>query len=129
MASEIASWLRELDGVANVDIDERPGTPQLDLNLDYERLARRGLDAEDVGHTLTAAFFGIEASEHRDLLETTKLRVLFDPVARRSIDHPLETRVRARDGRLVKLRADPSDRLDERPVRPAGALASRSGLA
>jgi multidrug efflux pump subunit AcrB len=103
-ALEVAEWLRGIDGVSNVEIDERPGTPQLDLNLDYQKLALRGLDAEDVGLTLKAAFFGLVASEHRDLDDTTDIRVMFDPSARRSLDALLETPVRATGGELVRLR-------------------------
>jgi multidrug efflux pump subunit AcrB len=103
-AQEIAARLERIDGLSNVEVDERPGTPQLDLNLDYEKLALRGLEAEDVAQTLKAAFFGIEASEHRDLDETTTFRVLFDPSSRRSLDSLLEAPVRARSGELVRLR-------------------------
>lgn len=103
-ALEVAEWLRGIEGITNVETDERPGTPQLDLNLDYQKLALRGLDAEDVGLTLKAAFFGLVASEHRDLDDTTEIRVMFDPSARRSIDALLETPVRALGGELVRLR-------------------------
>jgi multidrug efflux pump subunit AcrB len=103
-ALEVAEWLRRIDGITNVETDERPGTPQLDLNLDYQKLALRGLDAEDVGLTLKAAFFGLVASEHRDLDDTTDIRVMFDPSARRSLDALLETPVRAGGGKLVRLR-------------------------
>lgn len=103
-AAEVAGWLRDIEGITNVDVDERPGTPQLDLNLDYERLALRGLDATDVGRTLAAAFHGIRVSEHRDLDETTGIRVLFDPSARRDLASLLEVPVRSRSGDLVRLR-------------------------
>jgi multidrug efflux pump subunit AcrB len=103
-AQEVVDWLHSADGVINVEMDERPGTPQIELNLDYEKLALRGLDAADVGQTIKAAFFGLTASEHRDLDDTTDIRVLFDSSARRSLDGLLETPVRARDGGLVLLR-------------------------
>jgi multidrug efflux pump subunit AcrB len=103
-ALDIAAWLRGIDGVVNVDVDERPGMHQVDLNLDYERLARLGLSARDVGNTLKAAFHGIEASEHRDLDETTELRVMLDPAARGSLDSLLELPVRSASGTLVRLR-------------------------
>ena len=103
-ALEAAEWLRSIEGITNVEINERPGTPQLELNLDYEKLALRGLDAEDVDLTLRAAFAGIKASEHRDLDDTTALRVMFDPSARRSLDSLLEAPVRSRSGELVRLR-------------------------
>ena len=101
---EIESHLRATPGVIEVEVDERPGTPQLQLNLNYEKLARLGLSAQDVGTTLAAAFYGIEASEHRDLDDTTELRVQFDPAARLNLEALLETPVRAASGQLARLR-------------------------
>lgn len=103
-ALEIANWLAAEPGVIEVEIDERPGTPQLDLNPDYAKMALRGLDAATVGLTLSAAFHGIEASEHRDLKDITELRVLFDPAARTDLKALLETPVRTADNSLVPLR-------------------------
>ncbi|MCY3796063.1 MAG: efflux RND transporter permease subunit, partial [Gammaproteobacteria bacterium] len=104
VAFEIESHLRSIPGVVEVEVDERPGTPQLQLNLNYEKLARLGLSAQDVGTTLAAAFYGIEASEHRDLDDTTELRVQFDPGARLDLEALLETPVRAASGQLARLR-------------------------
>ena len=101
---EIESHLRDTPGVIEVEVDERPGTPQLQLNLNYEKLARLGLSARDVGTTLTAAFYGVEASEHRDLDDTTELWVQFDPAARLDIEALLETQVRTATGELARLR-------------------------
>ncbi len=104
VAFEIQRYLQATPGVVEVEVDERPGTPQLELNLNYEKLALRGLDPETVGQTLAAAFYGIEASEHRDLDNTTELRVQFDPAARGDLDALLEVPVRAATGELVRLR-------------------------
>ena len=103
-ARAASHFIEDIDGVVDVDINERPGIRQVDLNLDYERLARRGLDAQDVGLTLKTAFFGAIASEIRDLDETTNIRVLFDPRTRRSLDALLETPLRNSRGELVALR-------------------------
>jgi multidrug efflux pump subunit AcrB len=64
----------------------------------------RGLDAEELGLTLKAAFFGLVASEIRDLDETTEIRVLFEPSARRSLNSLLEAPVRNSRNELVLLR-------------------------
>ena len=104
VAFEVERYLQGIPGVVEVEVDERPGTPQLELNLNYEKLALRGLDPETVGQTLAAAFHGIEASEHRDLDNTTELRVQFDPAARGELDALLEVPVRSATGELVRLR-------------------------
>ena len=112
VAYEIESYLHNQDGVVEIEVNERPGTPQVDLNLNYEKLALRGLTADAVGTTLAAAFYGIEATEHRDLEDTTEIRVQFDPAARINLDALLETQVRSSTGDLVKLRdvVDPIER-------------------
>jgi multidrug efflux pump subunit AcrB len=103
-ALALSHYLEQIDGVVDVAIDEREGMRQIDLNLDPVRLAMRGLDAEDLGRTLKAAFFGLVASEIRDLDETTEIRVQLEPSARRSLDALLETPVRNASGDLVLLR-------------------------
>ncbi len=104
VAFEIARYLEATPGVVEVEVDERPGTPQVELNLNYEKLALRGLDPQTVGQTLSAAFYGFEASEHRDLEHTTEFRVQFDPAARGDLEALLETPLRSRTGELVRLR-------------------------
>jgi multidrug efflux pump subunit AcrB len=104
VALQIAAYLRDIPGLTEVEIDERPGTPQIDLNPSYDKLAMLGLDAQDVATTLQAAFHGIEASEHRETEDTTELRVMIDPSARRDLQALLEIPVRTGTGELVRLR-------------------------
>ena len=103
-ALDVAAWLGAIDGVTGVEIDERPGTPQIELALDYDRLALRGLDPEAVARTLQVAFHGAKASEHRDLDDTTGFRVMLEPSSRRNLDALLEIPVRSSRGDLVQLR-------------------------
>jgi multidrug efflux pump subunit AcrB len=107
----LAQFLEQINGVVDISIDEKPGMRQIDLNPDPDRLARSGLDAEDLGLTLKAAYYGLVASEIRDLDETTDIRVSFEPAARRSLDALLETPMRNSRGELVLLRdvVDPVD--------------------
>lgn len=104
VATEVRDALDRFGGLADLDINERLGIRQIDLNLDYDDLARRGLDAQEVGQTLKAAFYGAIASEIRDLDDTTEIRVLFEPAARSSLDALLDTPLRNRRGELVALR-------------------------
>ncbi len=103
-AVALSDFLHGIAGVTNITIDEKLGMRQIDLNPDPERLARRGLDARDLGLTLKAAYYGLIASEIRDIDETTEIRVTLEPAARRSIDALLEMPVRNSRGDLVLLR-------------------------
>jgi multidrug efflux pump subunit AcrB len=103
-ASEIADWVGSQIGITQLQVDERPGTPKLDLNLDHDKIAMLGLDARSVALAVQAAFFGIEASEHRDVDDTTELRVQLAPHARVNLDALLDTSVRSATGERVPLR-------------------------
>ena len=103
-AMAVKHRLESEEGVVDISIDERFGMRQIDLNVDPERLARLGLDAQDVGLTLKAAYYGLVASEIRDLDDTTDIRVVFEPAARRSLDALLDAPLRNARGELVAIR-------------------------
>lgn len=103
-AAHVQRWLDDIDGVVDIEIDERPGVRQVELAPDHEKLAMRGLDAGIVALTLKAAFHGLTVSEHRTLDQTTKFRVMFEPTARVDLEALLDTPMRTRTGELVSLR-------------------------
>jgi len=123
VANEMAGLVASSPGLTEVDIDEREGTPHLDLTLRQEQLARLGLDAQDVTQTVQASYFGIKATEHRALDHTTAIRVQFDIGARRDVGALLDTPVRTRAGDLVALR----DVVDPVEVHALGRIYHRDG--
>lgn len=123
-ALALVDFLRDLGGVTNLSVDEKLGMRQIDLNPDPERLARNGLDAHDLGLTLKAAYYGLIASEIRDLEETTDIRVAFEPSSRRTIDALLDTHVRNSRGELVLLR----DVVDPVEIPALAKIQHRNGL-
>jgi multidrug efflux pump subunit AcrB len=100
----LKQFVETIDGVSDISTDEREGMRQIDLNPDPERLARLGLDAKELGLTIKAAYYGIVASEIRDLEETTEIRVLFEPAERRTLDALLSAPIRNSRGDLVSVR-------------------------
>jgi multidrug efflux pump subunit AcrB len=103
-AAAAAEWLRARAGVVDISIDERPGLSRIELVLDHDKLALRGLDAATVGRTLSVALFGLEVSEQRELDQTTRFRVLLEPSARADLDGVLELPLRSATGERVLLR-------------------------
>jgi multidrug efflux pump subunit AcrB len=124
VAHAIASRIAATPGLIEVDIDEREGTPHLDLVLRREQLARLGLDATDVTQTVQASYFGIKATEHRGLEDTTAIRVQFDIGARRDVQALLDTPVRTATRELVALR----DVVDPVEVHALGRIYHRDGF-
>jgi multidrug efflux pump subunit AcrB len=123
-ALALQQFVQGLEGVSDITIDEQYGMRQIDLNLDPERLARQGLDAKDLGLTVKAAFYGLVASEIRSLDETTEIRVLFEPAARRSLDALLAAPIRNSRGELVLLR----DVVDPIEVPALAKIQHRNGI-
>ena len=123
-ALALVEFLEGLGGVTNHSVDEKLGMRQIDLNPDPERLARNGLDAHDLGLTLKAVYYGLIASEIRDLEESTDIRVAFEPSSRRSIDALLDTQVRNSRGELVLLR----DVVDPVEIPAVARIQHRDGL-
>jgi multidrug efflux pump subunit AcrB len=137
-AIALSQFLEDIEGVVDISVDEKFGMRQIDLNPDPEQLARKGLDEKDLGQTLKAAYYGLVASDIRNLEETTDIRVVFEPAARRSLDALLEAPVRNSRGELVLLRdvvnpievpalARIQHRNGERAVLVSGGLASDGG--
>jgi multidrug efflux pump subunit AcrB len=121
---EVYDYLAATEGVLDLDVNERPGMRELDLNIDYEKLALLGLDAEAVGRTLQTAFYGLIATEIRDISETIDVRVMFEPAARGSLQALLDTSVRNDRGELVLLR----DVVDPYETPALSAIHHRDGL-
>lgn len=124
VAHEIAGRIAATPGLIEVDIDEREGTSHLDLVLRRDQLARLGLDATDVTQTVQASYFGIKATEHRGLEDTTAIRVQFDIGARRDVQALLDTPVRTATRELVALR----DVVDPVEVHALGRIYHRDGF-
>jgi len=101
---DLQNYLSGIHGVTDLAVNEQPGMREIDLNLDYERLALRGLDAEAVARTLQGAFYGLIATEIRDIDDSIDVRVLFEPATRNALDALLDTTVRNDRGQLVPLR-------------------------
>ena len=104
VAAEIYEWVNAQPGTTEVEIDERLGTPELSLKLDYEKLSLLNVRPDQVVTAVQASFAGAEASDHREITGKTTLRVMFDPSFRRDLNDLLDSPIRARDGTLVSLR-------------------------
>ncbi|MCA9698984.1 MAG: efflux RND transporter permease subunit, partial [Myxococcales bacterium] len=124
MAEAAAQWLRSQPGVVDVAVDERPGIPRIELDLDHDKLALRGLDVATVGRTLTAAFHGLEVSEIRELDQSTRIRVQLDANARGALDDLLELPLRSQTGERTLLR----DVVHPVEVRAVSRILHRDGL-
>lgn len=103
-AHEVQAYLVDIEGVTGLETDERPGTRQVDLRLDHERLALKGVSVETVSRTIKAAFFGLPVTDLRDDDGERKIRVRFDTGARADLDALLSMPVAGAGGQTHRLR-------------------------
>ncbi len=102
--AEAMTWIRAQPEITGIEVDERAGLRQVDLDLDYERLALKKVSVETVGRTVKAAFFGVPVTEVTGPKENVEVRVRLDPAARGDVEVLSVMPVRAEDGRAVPLR-------------------------
>ncbi|MCP4197158.1 MAG: efflux RND transporter permease subunit [Proteobacteria bacterium] len=103
-AAAIAHEIGDMPEITDAEVDEKPGIRQIELVINFEKLAMRGLNAEAVAQTIAAAFHGLPVTEYRGLDETTVIRVQFEPSSRRTLNDLLDTPIRNRLGQPVSLR-------------------------
>ena len=103
-AQLISMELAKVEGLTDVNIDEKPGIRQIDLNPDYDKMAMYGISPKTVGQTLKAALYGVEVSEMRTLDETMKFRVMFDQRTRTDLDGLLDAPILTQSRQTVSLR-------------------------
>lgn len=63
IAGDIASTLRTVRGAVDVDIDQEPPLPQLQIHIDRDAVARYGLNFSDVGDLIEIAIGGKAVSQ------------------------------------------------------------------
>ena len=103
LTAQVVAFLGEIEGVTDIDRDDKGGKEQIAVELDYDQLARLGLTVADVARTLRLAYDGETVTRVRYIDEEVEFRVMLDNAARSSETALAELLVPNRQGRLVKL--------------------------
>jgi cobalt-zinc-cadmium resistance protein CzcA len=74
---DIRNVLAEIEGVADLQIEQTTGIPQLVINLDRTKLARFGIPVSDVADIIETALNGIEATDvyEKDRITSVLIRL------------------------------------------------------
>jgi multidrug efflux pump subunit AcrB len=102
--AEIVEYLGTIQGVKDVDSDEKLGKEQIEIRIDYERLARFGLTVADVAQNVRIAYDGEVVTSIRDGDEDVDFRVQLQEQARRDINYLYNLSIPNAQNRLIKLR-------------------------
>lgn len=103
LADAVQRELSVIDGVKDIDRNDRKGKPEVRLDLQYDKLPFLGLSVADVARTIRLAFDGEVATSVRYGDEDVDFRVIMDESARADTDVVNRLLVRSGDGRLIPL--------------------------
>lgn len=86
LAQLVVQDLEKMDGVKDIDRDDKKGKEQININIDFIRLADAGLAVSDISRNVRLAFDGEVVTSVRYGDEDVNFRVLFEETARSSLD-------------------------------------------
>ncbi|MDJ0712398.1 MAG: efflux RND transporter permease subunit [Woeseiaceae bacterium] len=115
LADAVVAELETVDGVSDIERDDKSGKEQIVVDLDYIRLAEQGLSVADVAKNLRLAYDGEIVTSVRYGDENVDFRVILEEKARGSAEVLGNLVIPNRSGRFVKLQEVADFRLDAGP--------------
>ncbi len=103
LVEEITAFLNALDGVKDVERDDKAGKEEVNIDLDYERLARYGLTVADIAQNVRIAYDGQEVTSVRYGEEDVEFRVILEAKYRQNIQYLRQLRIPNVQGELIAL--------------------------
>jgi len=103
LADDIVAFLNTLDGVKDVDHDDKPGKDEVSIQVNHERLARYGLTVADIAQNVRIAYDGEVVTSTRYGEEDVEFRVIIEKEYRQKVDYLKRLRIPNRQGELIAL--------------------------
>jgi multidrug efflux pump subunit AcrB len=104
LTDSLIAYMGTLEGVQDIDRNDKSGKRQVELKIDYDRLSRLGLTVEDVAQTVRIAYDGDIVTSVRYGDEDVDYRVLFEEEARADPESLSDLLIANAQGRLIALR-------------------------
>ena len=103
LVDHLVDRLGTLEGVKDIDRDDKPGKEQIEIKIDHLQLARLGLTVADVAQNVRTAFDGEVVTSIRQGDEDVPFRIQLSEQVRRQIWYLRNLSIPNREGRLIKL--------------------------
>ncbi len=104
VADSLVAFLGTISGVKDIQRDDKPGKEQVEIKINYSKLARLGLTVADIAQNVRIAYDGEVVTSVRYADEDVDFRVMFEEKYRRRLDYIQELPIPNRLGRLIPLR-------------------------
>ena len=103
LADSVVAFLASLEGVKDIERDDKLGKQQVEIKINYERLARLGLTVADVAQNARIAYDGEVVTSVRYGDEDVDFRVMLEESVRQREDYLRRLLIPNRQGRLIPL--------------------------
>ncbi len=103
-AEGLAAVVRTVPGTADVRLSSEMGKPEMQVEIDREKLASFGLTLSEVGEALRIAFNGDDESKYREGTDQYPIRVVLDRLDRSQTEDIGSLTFASRAGRLIQLK-------------------------
>ncbi|NIM19237.1 MAG: AcrB/AcrD/AcrF family protein [Candidatus Latescibacteria bacterium] len=104
LADSVVSKLMSIDGVKDIDRDDKLGKSQVEIKLDFAKLSRLGLTVADVARYVRIGYDGEVVTSVRYGEEDVDFRVLLEEKARARPEFLNELLIANQQGRLIPLK-------------------------
>jgi multidrug efflux pump subunit AcrB len=104
LADSVVAFFASFNGVKDIDRDDKPGKDQVEIKIDYDKLARVGLTVADIAANVRFAYDGEIVTDVRYGDEDVDFRVQLQERARRDPAFLRELLVPNRQGRMIAIK-------------------------
>ncbi|MGC9314458.1 MAG: efflux RND transporter permease subunit [bacterium] len=104
VADSVVAYLRGVEGVKDIDRDDKLGKQQVEILPDFEKLARYGITVADIARNLRIAYDGEIVTSVRYGDEDVDFRVIMEKSVRQNPELLSTLRIPNMQGRLIPLR-------------------------
>ncbi len=103
LADSVYSYLSAIEGVTDVDRDDKPGKEQIEIQVVDDKLSRLGLSVADIAQNVRIAYDGQVVTSVRYGEEDVDFRVMLQKYARQKLEYLKELSIPNPSGRLIPL--------------------------
>jgi len=104
LAAQAAKAIADVPGITDIEISQKAGIPQQEIQVDRDKIADLGLSVRDVTEVLETAVAGSKAGEFRAQGNSYRIFVQLEEVEKRSMEDILDLTLTTPAGDQVALR-------------------------
>lgn len=104
LADDVEAFLKSIEGVTDIERDDKLGKEQVVIKINYDKLARVGLTVADIAQNVRIAYDGQVVTRVRYGDEDVEFRVMLKESVRKQIKYLHELVIPNPQGRLISIK-------------------------